>query len=54
MMGTKRLSDVLDAGVTAVKKADDSLRIVMMLSAACLIISMFTLAVVAVRDSRGA
>lgn len=52
MMGTKKLSDGLETGVAAVRKADDSLRIVMALTAACLIISMFTLAVVAVRDTR--
>jgi len=50
MMGTKKLSDGLEAGVTAVKKADDSLRIVMALSTACLIVSLFTLAVVAMMD----
>lgn len=53
MMGTKKLSEGLDTGVAAVRKADDSLRVVMMLSAACLAVGLLTLVVVlAARPAR--
>jgi hypothetical protein len=53
MMGTKKLATGLEAGVTAVKKADDSLRTVMAISAACLVVGLLTLAVVlATRGAR--
>lgn len=53
MMGTKKLNDGLEAGVAAVKKADDSLRVVMAVTAACLVVGLLTLAVVlATRPAR--
>lgn len=53
MMGTKRLDAALDTGVAAVKKADDSLRVVMLLSAVGLAVGLLTLVVVlATRPAR--
>lgn len=44
-MGTKRLDAAVETGVAAVKKADDSLRVVMVITAACLVVGLVTLAV---------
>lgn len=52
VMGTKKLTEGLETGVAAVKKADDSLRVVMAISAACLVVGLLTL--VAVLASRAA
>ena len=46
MMGTKRLREVAETGVEAVKKADNSLRLLISLAAACLIVGLCTLAAV--------
>ena len=45
-MGTKKLRDVAETGVAAVKKADDSLRLLIGIAAACLIVGLCTLAAV--------
>lgn len=49
MLGTRKLTEGLDTGIAAVQKADDALRVVMALSAACLVVGLLTLAVVALR-----
>ena len=52
-MGTKRLDAALDTGVAAVKKADDSLRVVMVIAGACLLVGLLTLVtVLATRPAR--
>ena len=54
MMGTKKLDAALETGVSAVKKADDSLRVVMVISAACLVVGLMTLVVVVATRGRRA
>jgi hypothetical protein len=52
-MGTKRLRDVAETGVEAVKKADNALRLCIGLVAATLVIALCTLvAVLASRPAR--
>lgn len=49
MLGTKKLTEVAETGVTAVKKADDALRLCLIIGAACLVVGLCTLAAVLAR-----
>ena len=53
MMGTRKLRDVAETGVEAVKKADNSLRLCIGLMAVTLVVALCTLvAVLASRPAR--
>lgn len=49
MLGTKKLQPVIETGIGAVRKADDAIRLCMILTAAGLILQLCTLIAVLAR-----
>lgn len=49
MLGTKDLKPAIETGIDAIRKADDGLRLCLMVAAATLVISLCTLAAVLAR-----